>query len=67
MKGDIHEYRILQYFKKLWNKPNLNNDQISWKSKNREGSSIKLEELEETLKMMKNGINAGNDNINSEL
>jgi hypothetical protein len=35
--------------------------------KNREDSSIKLEELEETLKMIKTGRSAGNDNINSEL
>jgi hypothetical protein len=46
IKGDIYEDTFLQCFKKLWNKPSLDNDQISWKSKNREDSSIKLEELE---------------------
>ena len=67
IQGDITEDTCLYYFKQLWNKQNLDKDQINWKWNNIEHSIINLEELEGSLKLTKNGSSSGFGNIISSV
>jgi hypothetical protein len=58
---------FLHYYKQLWNIQNFSEMKAEWNSENKENSIIMSDELEEALKLTKNGKSPGEDNINSEL
>jgi len=67
IQGNIDENVFLRYYEKLWNTKNINELQLEYNSTDYLHAFITLDELENVLKLTKNGKTPGQDNINSEL
>jgi hypothetical protein len=55
IKGGINENTFLHYYKQLWNIQSFKETKMEWISENKEDSIITSDELEEALKLTKNG------------
>jgi hypothetical protein len=67
IQGNIDKNVFLQYYEKLWNTTNINESQLEHNSADYLHDVITLDELENVLKLTKNGKSPGQDNINLEL
>jgi hypothetical protein len=66
IRGNIDENVFLQYCEKLWNTTNINEPKLEWHFSNHIGTFITSNQVEEGLKVTKNGKSPGEDNIKSE-
>jgi hypothetical protein len=63
---NIDENIFLHYSAKLWKTTNVCELGLEWNLNNYLDTSLTLDELEKTLKLMENGRSPGEDNINSD-
>jgi hypothetical protein len=65
IKCPLNEDAFSQHYKNLWTDANY--DQKDWSSYTYDIDAITLDDLEETIKNLKNGKAPGEDNVSSEL